>query len=96
MRKLLLCAYLCPLALFPELVSGDTAPAEDARTWRAIVCETPQEAFAAVWDVSNGKGINGSCHRATLSKGLRETVSISSPYPAAFFDFGDHTAVEIR
>lgn len=87
---------LCLLALFPEQVSGDTPQEADGKTLWAIVCANPQDAFAALYDVKSGNGINGSCHRLTVSNTLRETVTISSPYQAAFLDFGDHTALDIR
>lgn len=87
---------LCLLALFPEQVSGDTPPVADGKTKWLIVCRTPEDAFAALYDFHAGRGINGSCHRLTVSNRLRETVTISSPYRAAFLDFGDYTALDIR
>lgn len=87
---------LCLLALFPEQVSGDEAPKADGKTIWAVVCDNPQDAFAAVYDFNEGRGINGSCHRLTVSNRLRETVTITSPYRATFLDFGDYTAVELR
>lgn len=88
-----------PLLLFGSGTTESTTVSlqgGDASTWRAIVCKMPEEAFAAIWDISEGRGLNGSCKRETLSRNLRETVSISYPYPASFYDFGDWTAVELK
>lgn len=82
--------------LSTETTSSSNISEDSGGTWRAIVCKTPEEAFAAIWDISEGKGLNGRCKHETISRNLRETVSISSPYPAAFYDFGRMTAVELK
>lgn len=85
-----------PLLLFGSVTeSGEFLRVADDRIWEGIVCNNPEEAFAVVYDVYEGNGINGNCKRSTFSSGLRVTTDIQAPYPAKFYDLGDQTAVRI-